>query len=185
MNPLHKVVQALAAVSVLLAAPAGVAAERLIDSVSFEYGAGSKVNMVRAGVQSDWDVRWLARNGRHLSGYWDTTLSYWRGDAHRGISGQHQNIVNIGFTPVFRYQRDDKLGWYAEAGIGANLLSETYNNGDDKLSTAFQFGDHVGIGYVMRNKWELGLKYQHFSNGSIKRPNTGVDYVVLKASYRF
>ena len=185
MIPFHKVVQALAAVSILLAAPASWAADRVIDSASFEYGTGTKVKMVRAGLQSDWDVRWLASNGRHLSGYWDATVSYWRGDAYRGIPGQHQNIVSIGFTPVFRYQRDNKLGWYAEAGVGANLLSRTYNNDGDRLSTAFQFGDHLGLGYVMRNKWELGLKYQHFSNGSIKRPNSGVNFVVVKASYRF
>lgn len=185
MISLHRTGQALAAVSAFLAAQAGWAANGLIDSASFEYGAGNKVDMVRAGVQSDWDVRWLAANGRHLSGYWDATVSYWRGDAYRGVAGQRQHIGSIGFTPVFRYQRDDKLGWYLEAGIGANLLSQTYNNGDDRLSTAFQFGDHLGLGYVMRNKWELGLKYQHFSNGSIKRPNTGVDFVVFKASYRF
>jgi hypothetical protein len=141
--------------------------------------------MARAAVQSDWDVRWLPGNGRHLSGYWDANVAYWRGDAYRGVDGDHQNIVSVGFTPVFRYQSDDKLGLYVEAGIGANLMSHTYHNGGNRLSTAFQFGDHVGIGYVMRNKWELGLKYQHFSNGSIKRPNTGVDFVVAKVSYRF
>jgi lipid A 3-O-deacylase len=185
MITLHKTVKSLAAIAALLFGQASWAADGLVDSASFEYGAGSKVNMVRAGVQSDWDVRWLASNGRHLSGYWDATVSYWRGDEHRGIPGQRQHIGSIGFTPVFRYQRDDKLGWYAEAGIGLNLLSQTYNNHDDRLSTAFQFGDHVGLGYVMRNKWELGLKYQHFSNGSIKKPNTGVDFLILKASYRF
>lgn len=185
MNSLHRIVQALAAVTALLAAQAGWAADRRLDSASFEYANGNDVNMVRAAMQSDWDVRWLARDGRHLSGYWDANLAYWRGDAYRGVSGAHQNIVSVGLTPVFRYQSDDKLGWYVEAGIGANLLSHTYHNGGNRLSTAFQFGDHVGLGYVMRNKWELGLKYQHFSNGSIKRPNTGVDFVVAKVSYHF
>ena len=185
MNSLLRIVQALAATTAILAAQAGWAADRLLDSASFEYGGGNKVDMVRAAVQSDWDVRWLPSNGRHLSGYWDANLAYWRGDAYRGVKGEHQNIGSVGFTPVFRYQSDDKLGWYVEAGIGANLMSQTYNNGGDHLSTAFQFGDHLGIGYVMRNKWELGLKYQHFSNGGIKSPNSGVEFVVLKVSYRF
>jgi lipid A 3-O-deacylase len=178
-------VKPLATIAALLSAQASFAANDLVDSASFEFGAGSSVTQVRAGVQSDWNVRWLASDGRHLSGYWDATLSQWRGTAYRGVSGRHQNITSIGFTPVFRYQRDDKLGWYVEAGIGANLMSEVYNNGHDQLSTAFQFGDHIGVGYVMPNKWELGLKVQHFSNGGIKNPNRGVEFLMFKASYRF
>jgi lipid A 3-O-deacylase len=185
MITLHKFVKPLASVCALLIAQAGVAADRLVDSASFEFGAGSSVKMVRAGVQSDWNVRWLASNGRHLSGYWDATLAQWRGTAYQGVSGRHQNITNLGFTPVFRYQRDDKLGWYVEGGVGLNLLSEVYNNGNDRLSTAFQFGDHIGVGYVMQNKWELGVKLQHFSNGGIKTPNSGVEFLQLKASYHF
>jgi hypothetical protein len=185
MITVHKTVKPLAAIAALLSAQAGFAADGLVDSASFEFGAGSRVKMVRVGAQSDWNVRWLASNGRHLSGYWDATLAQWRGDAYRGVSGRHQNITNLGFTPVFRYQRDDKLGWYVEGGIGLNLLSHVYNNGNDHLSTAFQFGDHIGVGYVMPNKWDLGLKIQHFSNAGIKTPNSGVEFLIFKASYRF
>jgi lipid A 3-O-deacylase len=181
----HKFSTTVAALAALLVAQAGFAADGLVDSASFEYGGGDNVKMVRFGVQSDWDQRWFASNGRHLSGYWDATIAQWRGDAHRGVPGQHQDITNIGFTPVFRYQRDDKLGWYVEGGIGLNLLSRVYDNGNDRLSTAFQFGDHLGIGYVLDKKWDIGLKYQHFSNGGIKKPNSGVDFILAKASYRF
>jgi lipid A 3-O-deacylase len=93
--------------------------------------------------------------------------------------------VDIGFTPVFRYENKSKLGLYAEIGIGAHLLSHTYNNNDDGLSTAYQFGDHIGVGYVFNKNWEVALKMQHFSNGGIKKPNSGVDYGVLKVAYRF
>jgi len=63
------------------------------------------------------------------------------------------------------------------------LLSELYDNNDRKLSTAFQFGDHVGIGYVFQNNLDLGLKVQHFSNGSIKQPNQGINFGVVRVSY--
>lgn len=91
----------------------------------------------------------------------------------------------VGITPVFRYQRDEKLGWYVEGGIGANLFSELYNNDDNRLSTAFQFGDHLGVGYVTDNKWDLGLRIQHYSNASIKRPNSGVNFIIASARYSF
>ena len=98
---------------------------------------------------------------------------------------QHQNLAVVGLTPVLRYQRDDKLGWYVEGGIGANLFSELYDNNDDKLSTAFQFGDHVGIGYVTPGKWDFALTFQQYSNASIKSPNAGSNWIVAKAAYRF
>jgi hypothetical protein len=182
----NKKIATLAGIAIaLLAGRASAADKGWIDSASFEYGAGSKVRMGRLAVQKNWDAQWFASNGRHLSGYWDLSAAYWRGTAYRNVPGQHQHLAVVGITPVLRYQRDDKLGWYAEGGIGANLFSELYNNSDNQLSTAFQFGDHVGIGYVTANKWDLGLKFQHYSNASIKRPNSGANFLVVGARYQF
>jgi lipid A 3-O-deacylase len=182
----NKKIATLAGIAIaLLAGRASAADKGWIDSASFEYGAGSKVRMGRLAVQKNWDAQWFASNGRHLSGYWDLSAAYWRGTAYRNVPGQHQHLAVVGITPVLRYQRDDKLGWYAEGGIGANLFSELYNNSDNRLSTAFQFGDHIGIGYVTSNKWDLGLKFQHYSNASIKRPNSGANLLVASARYQF
>jgi len=172
------------ATGVALSQPAA-AQDKLIDNASFEVGGGAKVQMVRFGVQADWSRRWFQSNGWHLGGYWDASIAQWRGNAYRNVPGQHQNITNIGFTPVFRYQADNLAGWYAEGGIGVNLLSELYNNDDNRLSTAFQFGDHIGAGYVFANQWEVGMKIQHFSNGSIKKPNSGANFLLVKVSRPF
>jgi hypothetical protein len=96
-----------------------------------------------------------------------------------------QNLVDIGLTPVFRYRRDDRRGLYGEVGIGIHHLSGHYDNGGEQLSTRFQFGDHLGAGYVFDNGLDLGLKVQHFSNGGVKEPNSGVNFLVLKAGFRF
>lgn len=165
--------------------PSAHAADTLIDNASLELGGGAKVQMIRLGVQSDWSRQWFQSNGWHLGGYWDLSLAQWRAHAYRDVDGQRQNITNLGFTPVFRYQRDDLKGWYAEGGIGVNLLSELYNNDSHRLSTAFQFGDHIGAGYVFDNQWEVGMKIQHFSNASIKRPNSGANFLVFKVSRPF
>lgn len=161
------------------------AADQLVDSAAFEFGTGSKVQMVRFSAQSDWSTRWFASNGNHLSGYWDANLAQWRGNAYQNKPGQHQNITVINLTPVFRYQSDDKKGWYGEGGIGVSLFSELYDNDDNRLSTHFQFGDHLGAGYVFDNKWEIGAKIQHYSNGGYKKPNSGVNWFVVKAAYHF
>ena len=101
------------------------------------------------------------------------------------MTGASKDFTDIGLTPVLRYQALDRTGWYAEFAIGAHLFSDLYDNDGHKLSTRFEFGDHVGFGYVFSNRFDLGLKYQHFSNGGIKEPNSGVNWTVLRASYRF
>jgi lipid A 3-O-deacylase len=156
-----------------------------IDSSSFEVGTGNKTQLFRLGAQYNWDRQWFQSNGTHVAAYWDFTLAYWRGNRFRGISDNTQNIADIGVSPVFRLQRDDKTGWYGEAGIGAHLLSANYDNNDRKLSTNFQFGSHLGVGYVFRNKWDIGLKVQHFSNGGIRAPNNGVNFAVLRVGYQY
>lgn len=181
----RKIGSCVAALAALLFTQAAFAADGLVDSASVEAGAGSKVQMLRFGVQSDWNKNWLPYGGYHLSGYWDATIAEWRGNAHRNVPGQHQYITVVGLTPVFRYERDDKKGFYAEGAIGANLFSQLYNNDDNRLSTAYEFGDHIGIGWVLDNKWDLGVKIQHYSNGGIKHPNSGVNWFVARASHPF
>jgi lipid A 3-O-deacylase len=184
MFSIYKIGAILGVALGLLAGQAN-AADSWIDSASLEYGTGPKVRMGRLAVQKNWDGQWFASNGRHLAGYWDLSASYWRGNAYRNVEGRHQNLAVLGFTPVVRYQRDDKLGWYAEAGVGASLFSELYNNDRHQLSTAFQFADHIGIGYVTPSKWDVGLKFRHYSNASIKRPNSGANFLVVSARYLF
>lgn len=156
-----------------------------VDSVSIEVATASKLRMVRVAAQWDWSQRWFASNGNHIGGHWDLSLAQWRGTRYQNVPGAHQNITSIGITPVFRWQQDNKKGLYIEAGIGAHLFSETYNNNGRRFSTAFQFGDHVGIGYIFNNNLDLGLRFQHFSNAGIKKPNPGVNLTVMRASYRF
>ncbi len=172
----------LAAIAVPLSA---FAAAPAADGVSFEFASAAKIKMVRVGVQSHWERRWIQRNGRHLGAYWDLQLAQWRGSAHQNIPGRHQHITDIGLTPVFRWQADERKGWYLEGGIGLHMLTKKYDNDQDYLSTKFQFGDHLGGGYVLGNGWDLGLKIQHFSNGGIKTPNSGVDVVVFKVARTF
>ncbi|MYN00480.1 acyloxyacyl hydrolase [Pseudoduganella sp. DS3] len=157
-----------------------------VNSAYVEYGSASKVRMVRLGATQDFkpEWSWFNSNGTHLTGYWDASVGFWEARQWNNVPGAKKNIIDVGFTPVFRFENTNKKGFYVEGGIGAHVLSRTYNNNDDGLSTAFQFGDHIGVGYVF-DKWEVAAKLQHFSNGGIKKPNSGVDYVVLKASYRY
>ena len=178
----RKLGMALAAAAMLL----GVhGAAQAVDSFTVEAGAGEEVQIVRAGVQWNWEQRWFQSNGNHIGGYWDLSIAQWRGTKHQNVDGKNQYITSIGITPVFRWQRDDLKGFYGEVGVGANLLSELYNNNNKKLSTAFEFGDHIGFGYVFNNDVEIGIKYLHYSNAGIKKPNDGADFILMRLRYPF
>ncbi len=155
------------------------------DSASAEFATGNKTKMARIGLQWDWNKQWMQSNGTHVGGYWDATLAQWRGNKFQGTDGAYQNLIDIGITPVFRFQSDSRKGLYAEGGIGIHLLSGLYDNNGRKFPTVLQFGDHIGVGYVTESGVDISLKIQHFSNGSIKRPNPGVNYAVLKVGYAF
>ena len=169
----------LLALSAFSSAPA-----HCIDGMSLELGNGDAVNMARVGVQWDWKKRWFQGADWHLGGYWDAALGYW----HRGGArpGEHDELFDIGLTPVFRVQPNGLAGPYFEAGIGVHLLSHS-SIGDRRMSTAFQFGDHLGVGYRFgaRGRYDLGYRFQHVSNASIKRPNPGINFHQIRLQYNF
>jgi lipid A 3-O-deacylase len=156
-----------------------------MDGASLDYGDGVDVAMIRLGIQSNWDKRWFESNGTHVSGYWDATLARWRADAYKGAAGRRQYLTDIGITPVFRLRANDGKGWYVEGGIGLHLLSDLYDSDYRQLSTRFQFGDQIGVGYVFHNGWEGSLSVSHFSNGGIKKPNSGINFLLIRAKKSF
>ena len=185
MFPNLRVGKTLAALALLAGAQMAHADDKIIDGASLEVGGGARVQFIRGAVQSDWSARWFSTKGYHLSGYWDANVAQWRGNDSNSNRGGHQNITVVNLTPVFRIERDDKLGPYVEGGVGVSLFSHLYDNNEKRLATAFQFCDHLGAGYVFNNKWEAGFKLQHYSNGGIKHPNGGVNFLVLKVARHF
>jgi hypothetical protein len=158
-----------------------------IDSFAVQGGHSSKDDVDRGTLALTWD--WgqpllKISSDWHLGGFWEASLAQW----HKGdvAAGQNDNITDIGFTPVFRLQANSLAGPYLEAAIGLHLLSST-QIGNKRLSTAFQFGDHLGFGYRFgaKSAFDLGYRYQHHSNASIKRPNPGINFHEVRLQYHF
>ncbi|MDB5854546.1 MAG: acyloxyacyl hydrolase [Herminiimonas sp.] len=178
--------RALLVIAASLHLSPSIAADSIMpSSYSAEFAAGNRTQAARVGAQWKWERSWWNSNGTRIGGYWDADIARWHGTRNDNIPDKVQNLWEIGVTPVFRFERDTGLGPYAEAGIGAHLLSAKYSNNGRQLSTHFQFGDHIGVGYVFSNRLDLGLRFQHFSNGGIEQPNSGVNFATLRASYAF
>ncbi|MGV3741958.1 MAG: acyloxyacyl hydrolase [Burkholderiaceae bacterium] len=140
--------------------------------------------MIRVGAQWAWDAQWNILENARLTGYWDLSLAYWRGSRYRDEANSDQNLAAIGITPVFRLAPKGDYGAYVELGIGGpHLFSERYDNNRRQLSTHLQFGSHLGLGYVFPNKLDAAIRYQHYSNASIKKPNDGINLLIFRLSY--
>lgn len=163
---------------------------RALDGLSFEGGpdasSNASVDLYRVGAQWDWNKRWLETGGWHLGGYWDLQAGYWDNSSDpRTNSG----LWELAFTPVFRVQQNQPSAFspYVEIGVGAHLLTKTSVSPQRRFGTAFQFGSHAGIGarFGPKNAFDLSYRFQHLSNASIKTPNNGINFHILRLGYWF
>jgi lipid A 3-O-deacylase len=104
-------------------------------------------------------------------------ISYWHAQ-----SGHPDSMWQLSATPMLRWWPTDSF--YAEVGVGVTGLSRTHFAGRD-LSTAFQFGNHVGAGVLINDAHRIGLRYSHFSNAGLKSPNPGLDLLQLTYTYQY
>lgn len=113
----------------------------------------------------------------------DAVLEASAGQVSASSGPGQRHLVHVGLTPIARW-------WFApqtalEFGIGANLFSGT-TLGAKRISTAYQFGDSIGLLHrIDGTPWTLGVRFTHYSNADIKRPNPGQDYLQLHIGYRF
>jgi hypothetical protein len=118
--------------------------------------------------------------------YVEASLGRWRTE-DKGV--QHTaSITQLGLTPVWRYRSDSgDSPWFVDAGIGVNVLSPLFRDGDRQFSTTFNFGEHLALGRSFNpdRRDELSLRLQHFSNGGIRRPNPGINFIQLRYTHAF
>jgi lipid A 3-O-deacylase len=146
---------------------------RAVDSLSGEFGLGSHdVMLWRVGAQWDQHPQWLEDTRWHL--YWDFAVGSW--------SGNRGTVHDVGLTPVFRYARAEH-GLFYEGAIGFHVLSDSHISTDLGFSTRFQFGDHLGVGYRF-DGYDVLAQLQHLSNGGMRNPNPGINFLVLRVQYR-
>lgn len=142
-------------------------------------GVSENNQALTVGATRDW--RWQKQYRLGLvTGYWEGAVGRWLVNGR----GSH-DVTQVGLTPVLRlYPQAWQPGWFIEGGIGANVIFPTYDDGKKRFSTTFQFGDHLAVGkrFGQQRQHEWAVRFQHFSNARIERPNPGENFLQLRYS---
>ena len=162
------------------------ASDGLAPSALFvQAGAAEQTQMLVFGAV--WDWRWQKPLAGVFTGYWELSFGRWSSQADpNGDSSAW--VTQLGVTPVLRWHPGAATAsWFVEAGIGANVLAPIYRSQNKRFSTAFNFGDHVAVGWHLgaERQHEISLRVQHFSNAGIKHPNPGEDFLQLRFVARY
>ena len=147
--------------------------------VGLHYGVGDQYQRLELVYETPGiELFRFGGNWGHIELNGEFGAAYWMADGSRSPS----HVWQFNAIPMFRWWMNDRF--YVEAGIGATAFTHT-TFADEQISTAFQFGDHLGLGFMITPNNRLGLRYSHFSNASIKRPNPGLDVLQLTYTYQF
>lgn len=156
---------------------AAVAAES--GSSGLKYGVGDKYSRTTLVYKTKTLLgSSFGNNGSRLELTAETGVSYWKANGSR-IPG---SVWQLHATPLVRWWLNERF--FFEGGVGLTAFNKTKFAGKT-ISTAFQFGDQIGVGALLNKNSCLNLRYAHFSNASIKRPNPGLNVVEIGYTYQF
>ncbi len=107
-------------------------------------------------------------------------------EAYFSKISKEESINLLSVRPVFSFKFNQKSPWYWQFGIGLSYFDSKQLT-PAELSTHFQFATVLGLGIsldaMQRNR--LTLRYNHYSNAYIKRPNPGIDTLSLDWHWHF
>lgn len=161
---------------------AGIARWELFGQAGW---AESDVRSYTIGAQHAhaWQRRFL---GASLRGYTEVTYSKWVA-GEPGVANS-RSFNQVGIAPVLRIQHPERFpGMFLDLGIGAYLITPIYQHRDKRFGSAYNFGDQIGVGMQLGRggSYEVSVRVQHFSNGGIKQPNPGENFLQMRLLVRF
>ena len=147
-------------------------------TIGLRLGAGEHYQRAELAWESPslWAYRFDGGSRLDLVG--ELGAAWWHAEGSR----DPRSIWQFSVIPFLRYTWSDR--YFIEAGIGPTVFTGS-SFSDKNLSTAFQFGDHLGIGILLNEDSRLSLRISHFSNAGIKHPNPGLNIVQMNYSLRY
>ncbi len=166
--------------AMVFAAPMSAASARDASQGSFSVRAGAGDHYQRYELAWESPSLWSYQfsGGSRIDLVGELGAAYWNASGSRSPS----NAGQFSAIPMVRWTFGER--YFIEAGVGPTVFTRTRFAGEH-ISTAFQFGNHIGAGAYVSDAGRVSLRFSHFSNASIKRPNPGLDVLQLTYSYQF
>lgn len=172
-------------IAVVLGA-AGPATAQWRPATFFVEGAGGEKDLgaltVGVGWPWDWKRDWL---GGQFGGSTEAFVTHIRA---RGPGGGHEGTTLLGVQPLLRYRfAEGRSPWFLEAGIGLSVTDSKFETTDKRFSTNFNFYDTLAAGrsFGEGGRHEVSLRLTHISNGGVKKPNPGEEFLQLRYAAKF
>lgn len=155
--------------------------------VAFSSGQGvHEITPYRIALAWDFGPVWHEEKSWGLNTVLESSYAIWNSPPRQYLGPDRPlTLTAMTLGPVLRWQKQHpyshlKASPYVELGVGLSWLSEKQIQGR-MLSLHFQFEDKGGIGVRFGNKqqYDLALRAYHYSNASIKRPNSGVNLAMV------
>lgn len=146
-------------------------------------GADRRTTTATAGLAWPWAWRGAALGGE-LTGTTELFASHW---SARAASGR-ESYTLLGLVPLLRLRFGQGTSpWFVEGGIGISVLDGVLRTPAKQFSTAANFYDALALGYSLGpdRKQEVSLRLTHVSNGNLKRPNPGENFLQLRYAVKF
>jgi lipid A 3-O-deacylase len=150
------------------------------SSIQVGYGV-ERTQATQVSLRWDWNKYWSLSEKWNVSGFWEAGLGYMQSD---GVG--ERNIWDVGFTPVLRL-RPSVSRFYLEGGIGARYLTHDRLNDSRHLGSKLLFNDILGFGWNLgeKDRYELGYRFQHYSNANMVNPNDGVNLHMIRLGFNY
>jgi hypothetical protein len=149
-------------------------------------GAADGTGSVTLGLRWPWSWSWRSDfGGGALTASTEFSLSQWRYD---NAAGRRTSLVQLAVSPVLRWRPDGGAArWFLEGGLGLTQTSRRYETERKTFSTRFNFGTQLAVGFDFgeRREHEISLRVAHFSNGGIRKPNPGENFLQLRYAFHF
>jgi hypothetical protein len=168
----------------LFAGLAAAAPALAVDGYLVEAGANGDIQSLRVGMIRQWDQQWFADGHWQLTGYWEGSAAVLNSDGANG-----KIVANLGLTPVFRF-RPNALGGaqpYWDIALGLHLLSDSKIDDQHDLGSALQLVPLVGVGVTFgeKSQYDLGYRFQHYTNAGLKEPDDGLSLHQVRLTYLY
>lgn len=155
--------------------------EAASGSVSLQLGLGVGEQYLRVAANYEMPSLWTAQLGflGRVDLSLEAGLAFWgntRGSVH------DDELYQLTLLPLLRWWVCESF--FIEGGVGPSVFNRHHFAGKN-ISTDFQFADHIGGGVRLADSLRLSVRYAHFSNGGIRRPNPGLNVIMVSLAYEF